>query len=177
MAPSFFTSLANIANGFVQTVGQYEIARFIAGIGLAGELGAGITLVSELVSKETRGKATSVVAGVGLTGAVAAYFIAHAFDWRICYFVGGGLGLCLLLLRISVFESGMYKSLQGAKVQKGNFFMFFTNGKRFKKYLLSILIGLPTWYVIGILITFSKEFGEHFGIQGAVDPGKAIMLA
>ena len=170
-------SLANIANGFVQTVNQYAIARFIAGIGLAGELGAGITLVTELVSKETRSKATSVVAGVGLTGAVAAYFIAHTFDWRICYFVGGGLGLVLLLLRISVFESGMYKSLQNVNVQKGNFFMFFTNGKRFKKYLLAILIGLPTWYVIGILITFSKEFGEHFGIHGVVDSGKAVMLA
>jgi MFS transporter, putative metabolite:H+ symporter len=170
-------SLANIANGFVQTVNQYAAARFIAGVGLAGELGVGITLVSELVSKEARGKATSIVAGVGLTGAVAAYFIAHSFDWRVCYFVGGGLGLCLLLLRISVFESGMYKSLQSVNVQKGNFLMFFNNGKRFKKYLISILVGLPTWYVIGILITFSKEFGERFGIHGAVDPGKAVMLA
>ena len=169
-------SLANIANGFVHTVNQYALARFIAGIGLAGELGAGITLVSELISKEERGKATSIVAGVGLTGAVAAYFVAHSFDWRICYYVGGGLGLCLLLLRISVFESGMYKNIRHANVQKGNFFMFFNNGRRFKKYLLAILIGLPTWYVIGILITFSKEFGEHFGIKG-VDPGKAIMLA
>ena len=170
-------SLANIANGFVQTVNQYALARFIAGIGLAGELGAGITLVSELISKEDRGKATSIVAGIGLTGAVVAYFIAHAFDWRICYFVGGGLGLCLLLLRISVFESGMYTGLQKKKVSRGNFFMFFTNGRRFRKYLLAILIGLPTWYVIGILITFSKEFGERFGIHGAVDPGKAVMLA
>jgi putative MFS transporter len=172
-------SLANIANGFVQTVNQYAIARFIAGIGLAGELGAGITLVSELVSKESRGKATSIVAGIGLTGAVVAYFVAHTFDWRICYYVGGGLGLCLLLLRISVFESGMYKSLQDTKVQKGNFLMFFNNGKRFKKYLLAILIGLPTWYVIGILITFSKEFAKNFGFNAndPVDPGKAIMLA
>ena len=170
-------SLANIANGFVHTVNQYALARFIAGIGLAGELGAGITLVSELISKEKRGKATSIVAGVGLTGAVAAYFVAHSFDWRICYFVGGGLGLCLLLLRISVFESGMYTSIQNSKVQKGNFFMFFTNRRRFKKYLLAILIGLPTWYVIGILITFSKEFGEHFGLNGVVDSGKAVMLA
>ena len=170
-------SVANIANGFVTTVNQYALARFIAGIGLAGELGAGITLVSELISKEERGKATSIVAGVGLTGAVAAYFVAHSFDWRICYYVGGGLGLCLLLLRISVFESGMYKNIQNTSVQKGNFLMFFTNGKRFKKYILAILIGLPTWYVIGILITFSKEFGEHFGISGVVDPGKAVMLA
>jgi MFS transporter, putative metabolite:H+ symporter len=189
-------SLANIANGFAQTVNQYALARFIAGIGLAGELGAGITLVTELISKENRGKATSIVAGVGLTGAVAAYFVAHSFgwmadggnawaadivakhyDWRICYFIGGGLGLLLLLLRVSVFESGMYKSIQHANVQKGNFLMFFNNKKRFKKYLMAILVGLPTWYVIGVLITFSKEFAEHFGIKDAVDPGKSIMLA
>ena len=172
-------SAANIANGFVQTVDQYALARFIAGIGLAGELGAGITLVCELIPKENRGKATSIVAGVGLTGAVAAYFVAHSFDWRICYFVGGGLGLCLLFLRIHVFESGMYESLEDKKVAKGNFFMFFNNARRFKTYLLAILIGLPTWYVIGILITFSKEFAKNFGFNenDPVDPGKAVMLA
>jgi MFS family permease len=170
-------SLANIANGFVTTVNQYALARFIAGIGLAGELGAGITLVSELVPKEVRGKATSIVAGIGLSGAVAAYFIASYFDWRVCYYIGGGLGLCLLAMRVSVFESGMYQGLENEKVAKGNFFMFFTNGKRLKKYLLAILIGLPTWYVIGILITFSKEFGEHIGIAGTVDTGKAVMLS
>lgn len=169
-------SLANIANGFVQSVEEYALARFIAGIGLAGELGAGITLVSELVSKEKRSKATSIVAGIGLTGAVVAYFVANVFDWRICYFVGGGLGLALLLMRVSVFESGMYTSIQHSKVSKGNFFMFFTNSKRFSKYILAILIGLPTWYVIGILITFSKEFGAAFGITD-VDPGRAVMLS
>ncbi len=170
-------SLANIANGFVQTVGQYQLCRFIAGVGLAGELGAGITLVSELVTKEKRGLATSVVAGIGLSGAIVAYFISQTFDWRVCYYIGGGLGLMLLLLRVTVFESGMFKTIQHANVKKGNFFMFFTSGKRFKKYFLSILIGLPTWYVIGILITFSKEFGERFGVRGAVDSGKAVMFA
>jgi MFS family permease len=189
-------SLANIANGFVQTVNQYALARFIAGIGLAGELGAGITLVSELVPKEIRGKATSIVAGVGLTGAIAAYFVAHSFgwmaaggsewaaqivsssyDWRICYFVGGGLGLVLLLLRISVFESGMYQNMQHSHVQKGNFLMFFTNGSRLKKYLLAILVGLPTWFVIGVLVTFSKEFAERLHITEPIDPGKSVMLA
>ncbi|HEY1030147.1 MAG TPA: MFS transporter [Flavipsychrobacter sp.] len=170
-------SLANIANGFVQTVDQYSLARFIAGIGLAGELGAGITLVSELIPKEKRGVATSLVAGIGLTGAVVAYFIAQIFDWRVCYFIGGGLGLLLLLLRISVFESGMFKNIQHADVQKGNFLMFFTNGPRFKKYILSILIGLPTWYVIGILVSFSKEFGKTFGIEEEINPGKGIMFA
>lgn len=170
-------SIANIANGFVQNVDQYIWARFIAGIGLAGELGAGITLVSELTPKDKRGLATSLVAGVGLTGAVFAYFLAQYFDWRTCYFIGGGLGFMLLLLRISVFESGMYKSMQGVKVVKGNFLMFFTNAERFKKYMLSILIGLPTWYVVGILVMFSREFGKAFGITEEINPGKAVMYA
>lgn len=173
----FLYSLANIANGFVNTIEQYSLCRFIAGIGLAGELGAGITLVSELIPKEKRGLATSMVAGIGLSGAVLAYFISKSFDWRICYFIGGGLGLMLLLLRVTVFESGMFKNIQNADVVKGNFLMFFTKFARFKKYLLSILIGLPTWYVIGILVGFSKEFGVQFGIQEAIDPGKAVMLA
>jgi len=170
-------SLANVANGFVQNVPQYIICRFIAGIGLAGELGAGITLVSELISKEKRGIATSLVAGVGLTGAIAAFFIAQQFEWRTCYFIGGGLGLLLLLLRISVFESGMFKNIRHSRVSKGNFFMFFTNATRFRKYILSILIGLPTWYVIGILVSFSKEAGAAMNIQGKIDPGKAVMYA
>ncbi|MBA3828966.1 MAG: MFS transporter [Taibaiella sp.] len=170
-------SLANIANGLVQSVHQYSMCRFVAGIGLAGELGAGITLVSELIPKEKRGIATSIVAGIGLTGAILAFFIKQAFDWRICYFIGGGLGLLLLLLRISVFESGMFQDVKQTKVKRGDFSMFFTNGRRFRKYMLSILIGLPTWYVIGILITFSKEFGEQFGIKEPIDSGKAVMLA
>jgi len=170
-------SVANIANGFVQTVNQYALIRFIAGLGLAGELGAGITLVSEMVPKEKRGIATSLVAGIGLTGAVFAYFFKQNFEWRTCYFIGGGSGLTLLLLRISVFESGMFNKVKEMNVQKGNFFMLFTKGERLKRYILGILIGLPTWYVIGILITFSKEFGLAFGIKESIDSGKAIMYA
>jgi putative MFS transporter len=170
-------SLANIANGFVHTVQQYALVRFIAGLGLAGELGAGITLVSELLPKEKRGLGTSLVAGIGITGAVAAYFISKEFDWRVCYFIGGGLGLILLLLRISVFESGMFQQVKEMNVSRGNFFMFFSNRKRFKKYLFCILIGLPTWYVIGLLVTFSREFGVAFGIKQPIDVGKAIMYA
>jgi MFS family permease len=170
-------SIANIANGFVQTVNQYALIRFIAGLGLAGELGAGITLVSEMVPKEKRGIATSLVAGIGLTGAVFAYFFKQNFEWRTCYFIGGGLGLTLLLLRISVFESGMFNKVKEMNVQKGNFFMLFSKGERLKRYILGILIGLPTWYVIGILITFSKEFGLAFGIKESIDSGKAIMYA
>ena len=170
-------SIANIINGFVQTPNQYALTRFFAGIGLAGELGAGITLVSELVSKEKRGVSTSLVAGIGLTGAVVAYCISQNFNWRICYFIGGGLGFCLLLLRISVFESGMFTKLKEMDVQRGNFFMFFTNKIRFKKYLLAILIGLPTWYVIGILVAFSNDFGKAFGFSEEVMPKKSTMFA
>jgi MFS transporter, putative metabolite:H+ symporter len=193
-------SVANIANGFVHTVWQYELARFIAGIGLAGELGAGVTLVSELVSKEKRGIATSIVAGVGLTGAIAAYAVAHSFewmhqfggaslsrwainvvnngnDWRYCYFLGGILGFLLLIMRVSVFESGMYSTMQMDASRKGNLGMFLEKGYRLKKYILAILIGLPCWYVIGILFTFSKEFGEHFGIKEPIDSGRAVMYA
>lgn len=170
-------SAANIANGFVQDVGQYKLIRFIAGLGLAGELGAGITLVSELIAKEKRGVATSLVAGIGLTGAVAAFIIKEQFDWRTCYFIGGGLGLVLLFLRISVFESGMFQQLKSMDVSKGNFFMLFTRAERLKRYVLNILIGLPTWFVIGVLVSFSGEFGEAMGITESIDPGKAIMYA
>lgn len=170
-------SLGNIANGFVQTVDQYKWIRFVAGVGLAGELGAGITLVAELLPKEKRGLGTSVVAGFGITGAVAAFFIKENFHWRTCYFIGGGLGLALLLLRVSVFESGMFKTMKEKNVKRGNIFMLFTNANRLTRYIQSILIGVPTWLVIGILITFSKEFAREFGIAGEVDPGKAIMFA
>ncbi len=176
-------SLGSIANGFVHTVDQYALVRFITGLGLAGELGAGITLVAELLPKEKRGIATSMVAGIGLSGAVFAYFIrvwlvgADGEGWRNCYFIGGGLGFVLLLLRVGVLESGMFQSIANSNVRKGNFFMLFTNGRRLKKYLTAILIALPNWYVIGILITFSKEFAGKMNVKGVVDPGKAIMYA
>jgi MFS family permease len=170
-------SAANIANGFVETVEQYKWIRFIAGLGLAGELGAGITLVSEVVPKQKRGLATSFVAGIGLTGAVLAYFMKQQFDWRTCYFIGGGLGIALLLLRISVLESSMFHQVKKQGVSRGNFLLFFTSADRFKRYLFGILIGLPTWYVIGILVTFSNDFGQAFGIKDKIDPGKAIMFA
>jgi MFS family permease len=170
-------SLANIANGFVHTVDQYAVVRFVAGLGLAGELGAGITLVSELTAKEKRGIATSVVAGLGLTGAILAYFIKLNFEWRTCYFIGGGLGIALLILRVSVFESGMFHEVKKMKVQRGNFLMLFATRERFKRYLLSTLLGLPSWYVVGILMTFSNDFGKAMHIADTIDPAKAVMYS
>ena len=171
-------SIGNIANGFVTNGTQYAWIRFFAGIGLAGELGAGITLVSELLPKEKRGIGTSLVAGVGLTGAVLAFFISRWFDWRTCYFIGGGLGLLLLFVRLSVFESGLYKTLaSNSKISKGNFLMLFATKERFMRYLRSILIGLPTWFVVGILISFSPEFARQLGITESIDPGIGIMVS
>ncbi len=173
-------SVANFITGFIHTVDHYSACRFIAGLGLAGELGAGITLVSELLPKEKRGIGTSMVAGIGLSGAVAAYFTFQltGHDWRLCYQIGGVLGVLLLFLRISVAESGMFKEvLQQKAVSKGNFFMLFTNGKRFKKYLLAILIGLPTWYVIGILVNYSNRFATALYGSKTIDSGRSIMYA
>jgi MFS transporter, putative metabolite:H+ symporter len=168
-------SLANIANGFVTTVNQYTVLRFIAGVGLAGELGAGITLVSEILPKEKRGIASSMIAGFGIFGAVTAFFMSKLFDWRICYFIGGGMGLVLLLLRVSVNESSLYNQLKKVNISKGNFFMFFNNRDRFVRYMRCILIGLPAWYIIGVLVTFSDQFANELGIPG-IDPAQAIMF-
>ncbi len=169
-------SLANIACGFVQDPEMYKVIRFIAGIGLAGELGAGITLVSESLPKHLRAIGTSLVAGVGLLGAVCAYFTVELFAWRTAYFIGGGMGISLLLLRIGVFESGAFSAIKAQKhIQKGNFFSFFTNADRFKRYMQCIAIGLPTWFIIGILTTFSNEFGKAMGIAESIKPGLAIM--
>ena len=170
-------SMANIANGFVQTVEQYEWLRFIAGIGLAGELGAGITLVSEVMTKESRGYGTTLVATVGMVGAVMAYFVAKTFDWRTAYFVGGGLGLLLLVLRVSAFESGMYKNLSKAKVKRGNLLHLFNNKRRAFRYINCILIGLPTWFVVGILVTLTPEFAKNgFGMANPPKTGAEAVL-
>ena len=178
-------SLANIACGFIpqihfmDKVEAYKWLRFIAGIGLAGELGAGITLVSEVLPPRLRAKGTSLVAGVGLFGAVVAnYTVQLSGEWTIAYFVGGAMGVLLLLLRVGVLESGMFKSMTRKEdVIKGNFFAFFTNRERFFTYLKCIGIGLPTWFCIGILVYLSNQFGEALGIPEKVIPGMAIMWA
>ncbi len=169
-------SLANIANGFATTVDQYAVLRFIAGIGLAGELGAGITLVSESLPTRLRGYGTTLVATVGLMGAVLANYVAKIFDWQIAYFIGGGLGLILLVARVSVFESGIFLKIKEQSVQRGNFFQLFNQKERFVKFIGCILIGLPIWYVIGILITFSPEFAKAMSITGVV-AGDAVMFS
>lgn len=169
-------SLANIANGFVQSVDQYALLRFVAGVGLAGELGAGITLVAEVLPSDKRGYGTTLIATVGMLGAVLAYFIASWFDWRIAYFIGGGMGLCLLLLRVGVFESGIYGKIKHSTVAKGNVWMLFTSKDRLRRYASCVFVGTPIWFVVGILITFSPEFAKVLGVQGEISAGRAVMF-
>lgn len=170
-------SLANIANGFVTTIDQYAWLRFIAGIGLAGELGAGVTLVSEILPPHLRGYGTTIIATVGLMGAVVANFLSKMFDWQISYFIGGGLGLLLLIARVSVFESGMFLKTKEKDVQRGNFLQLFTKKSRFLRFMGCIFIGLPIWYTIGVLVTFSPEFAAAMNISGVVSAGDAVMFS
>ncbi len=175
---SIFTySVANIANGMVESVEWYAVWRFVAGVGLAGELGAGITLVTEVMPKEKRGYGAMIVAALGLLGAVAAKSTVDLFDWRTAYYVGGGLGMVLLLLRISVRESEMFQESKSKEVSKGNFIALITRRDLVSKYIRCILMGIPIWYVIGILIVLSPEFGKILGIEGEVDAGYAIMIS
>jgi len=178
-------SLANIACGllphvnFMDKITAYSTLRFIAGIGLAGELGAGITLVAESLPKELRAIGTSIVAGFGLLGAVVANFTVElSGDWTVAYFIGGAMGIMLLIFRIGVAESGIFKEVSDDKtLSKGNFISFFTSKERFIKYLKCIAIGLPTWFCIGILAFLANEFSDELNLSGKLNPGKAIMWA
>ncbi len=170
-------SIGNILNGFVTSVNQYAILRFITGIGLAGELGAGITLVSELVSSKSRGYATTIIATIGVSGAIAAALVGDLFYWRTSYFIGGGLGLALLLLRVAVVESGLFNALKNADVPKGDLRMLFSSSDRIRRYLSCIAIGVPIWYCIGIIVTFSPEIGTALAMPQLPTAGKAIFYA
>lgn len=186
-------SLANVANAFIFDIPTYAFVRVIAGIGLAGELGAGITLVAETMDKETRGYGTMIIVTFGALGAVLASQVAgngawfasimqaitgqQFMNWQVAYIIGGVLGLLLLVMRVGALESGMYRDMHAADVSRGNFFALFTNGARFRKYLYCILVGLPIWYVIGVLVALSEdEFSKVLGVAD-VKNGTAIMYA
>lgn len=168
-------SLANLANGLVHDINGYTVCRFFAGLGLAGELGGGITLVAEMLPRQLRGYGTMMVSAIGVLGAVAAGVVVHYFSWRNLYFIGGFLGLVLLFLRATVSESGIYKALAG--VNRPSFasqLWLLAAPKRIGRYICCILIGLPCWYVIGLLILFSPEFGKALGATGAIVAGTAF---
>jgi MFS transporter, putative metabolite:H+ symporter len=170
-------SVASLANGFVHSVEAYAALRFIAGVGLAGELGAGITLVSEMLPAHSRGYSTTIVATVGLLGGVTAGLLGDALYWRTSYIVGGVLGLVLLILRISVHESGMFRAVRERDVRRGDLSMLFSSRERFVRYVSTVFVGVPTWYVFGILILLSPEVGKALGMAEAPSAGRANVFA
>lgn len=169
-------SVANAANGLVTSVSAYAWLRFVAGIGLAGELGAGVTLVSELMPAATRGWGTMLIAGVGILGGAAAGVVGHVFAWRTSYFVGGALGLVLLALRFSAHESGMFGRMKDSTVPRGEFRTIFASRARATKFFACVLAGVPIWLVFGILVTFSPELGRALGVAPLPDPATAMTL-
>lgn len=168
-------SSANIANAFINDLHTYAIIRFIAGLGLAGELGAGVTLVNETMHRSKRGYGTMLIATIGVLGAVAAFYVADHFAWRKAYFIGGVLGLLLLLLRVGTFESGMFEKTVSKSIAKGKLSMLVNNKDRFLRYLYCLLIGLPIWFVVGIFVTQAPEFGEALGAPVTLSAGKGIL--
>jgi MFS family permease len=167
-------SVANIANAFVHTIPAYVVWRFLAGLGLAGELGAAVTLVSEILPRDLRAYGTAIVAAVGIFGTVTASLVGKYLPWRVAYLAGGGLGLLLLVTRFSLRESAMFRDLGSHEVKRGDFLCLFTSGERFLRYLRCILIGLPTWFVVAILITSAPEFAPKIGVTGPVAAGTAV---
>ncbi|MCB0845526.1 MAG: MFS transporter [Bacteroidetes bacterium] len=170
-------SLANLANGMVMDVGTYALCRFIAGMGLAGEVGTGITLVAESLPKEKRGLGTTIVATFGMLGALCAGMIDWVIpDWRMAYYFGGGLGIVLLLLRIRVQESGVYEKIKtDAKIERGNILPFFKSRALLGRLLKNTFLGGTTWFVVGILVFLAPEFGRAKGIEEALSPAQAVI--
>lgn len=169
-------SLANIANGMISSLNQYYVLRFIAGFGLAGELGVGVTLIAEVMSKESRGYGTTIVSGIGIAGAVVGFLVADIFDWRTAYYVGGGMGLVLLVLRVSVAESGMFHRVkQVSDVARGSFIGLLTRKDYLVRYVRCILTGIPVWFVIGIFVTLASELSIALQVDGKVIGSKAVM--
>ena len=169
-------SVANLLNAFVASKEMYGALRFFAGIGLAGELGAAVTLVSEILPIALRGYSTAFIAAIGILGAILAAFIADALDWRLAYGVGGVLGLCLLLARAKLCDSLMFQRLEHAAIQRGNFLMMFQSWERCKRYLCTIAIGIPCWFVLGILLAFGPEITTDLGIAGSLIVGTGVMF-
>jgi len=169
-------SAFTLLNAFVTNTGQYVACRFLAGLGLAGELGAGITLVSEQMKKEKRGLGPAIIAGFGVLGAIVAVIVGKNYDWKTVYIVGGVLGFLLLVLRFGVVESGLFKMAKLAKASKGNFLIILRNKNYLKKFICILLVGIPGWFVNGVMMQFSNYISKSMGMDPIPDKGKVIIF-
>lgn len=169
-------SLANILNAFVTTKESYAVLRFLAGVGLAGELGAAVTLVTESLPTTARGYATAFIAAIGILGAIFAAITAQLLDWRMAYGLGGSLGIALLFARAKMVDSPIFKQTRDASVERGNFLMLLKSRDRFKRYICTIAIGMPCWFVLGVLLAFGPEITAELGIGGTLVVGTGVMF-
>ncbi len=168
-------SFANLANAFVTSVAGYAVWRFIAGLGLAGELGAGVTIVSELLPQRIRGYGSTIISSIGLTGAIAAAMVAEWVTWRHAYVIGGVIGLCLLCLRIGVRESELFNKTRLSSVVRGSWPRLLRQPRMLARVGLIALVGVPIWFVIGIIGTFTPEFGRALGMSDVPKVTTAIL--
>ncbi len=172
----FLYSVTTFLNAFIVDTTQYAILRFLAGVGLAGELGGGITLVAELLPKDKRGLGTTIIATIGVSGVVAAGLVGKIFDWRTTYMIGGVMGLLLMFLRFGVSESAIFKTTNdNIKVKKGDVRLLFKSTDRFLRYLSCIAIATPTWFLVGVLMTFCSEIGISLSISEPLLASDALM--
>ncbi len=169
-------SLCNVMNGFVSNIYLYGLLRFFAGVGLAGELGVGVTLVAETMPQNIRGYGTSILAATGVLGAVTAGLVGDYFYWRHAFFIGGGLGILLLFLRVGTFESEFFLHTKKEDVSRGSIGLLFKNSQNRKKYLLSLLVGIPVFFVVTILMQLAPSLSKELGIKGVVTTGKAVVF-
>lgn len=171
-------SIGNLANAFVTDINGYIFCRFLSGVGLAGELGLGVTLVVEILHKDVRGMGTAFIATIGVLGAVVAGFLVEMFSWRMCYVIGGSMGLLLLFLRISVRESGMFQAVNtNENITKGSLQLLFSSREKIRRYVLCILVGMPIWYVAGIVMTLSPELAILLGVGEPILASRSIAIS
>ena len=169
-------SVCNIMNGFINDIYSYSALRFLAGVGLAGELGVGVTIVAETMPQKIRGYGTSILAATGVLGAVVAGLVGDVFYWRTAFFVGGGLGLLLLLLRVGTYESDMFLEASKSKIERGNILKLIRNPRSRKIYFYSLLVGIPVFFVVTILMQMAPSLATELNIIGEVTIGKAVVF-
>lgn len=163
-------SLTTLACAWVSSVPMYAALRFIGGIGLAGEMGAGVTLIVEVMGRENRGYGTTICAAAGVSGAIGGGMLATHLPWRTAYIIGGLLGLGLFLLRATTSESSMFARSRAESRGRGGLAIF-RQWKTAKRFLLSLAIGLPIFFVLLIIAPFAPEIGA------ALAPGHAVTAA
>lgn len=169
-------SIATLASGMTHNIDVFAALRFIAGIGIAGEVGVGVTMVSETMDKNRRGLGVTAFIGVGLLGVVAAALMSELLHWRTCYIIGGLAGLLLLVTRIWVMEPQMFTDLNKS-VKRGSFRVLFASPDGVRRYVLCILLAVPVFFGVSIIATLSPELSIALGASPPASVSTTMIIA